>query len=129
MSNLHLEPNHRRHLARVPILYSLIAAREVIAKKGWTQGYRARDVLGLEAIPDHSNAVCFCVLGAIDHVQGGTVHYWYDEARALSAHLSVDDPAGLMWWNDAEGRTKEEVLQLYDKAIEEQRKLCYGEPR
>ena len=91
----------------------LKAAREKIAQ-GWTQGSYAKDVLGL---PDGGkHAVSFCSVGAMWAVERDICKVEVAcEAfrRALPRKwISITD------WNDAPSRTKKQVLDTFDKAIE-----------
>lgn len=79
----------------------------------------ARDASGKSLAYAKENATCFCVVGAFDRArrQGAP------DFRILAAktRLLTCLPKGfsnLTYFNDALGRTKEEVLALFDKALE-----------
>lgn len=79
-------------------------ARALI-EKGWTQGLLARNKDGEGAFSDATEAVSFCAVGAC--VRSGV------SCGHLKKLLGVDTTS----WNDTPGRTKEEVLDLFDRAI------------
>jgi hypothetical protein len=88
----------------------LIAARDRIAKPGaWIQHTYARDAAGTPVAYNSKDAVCYCALGAIyaDGVVPGVG----------SALRMVTDEDGVDLWNDAPGRTQEEVVAAFDRAI------------
>lgn len=89
----------------------LIAAKANI-EKGWCQGVPAIDAYGNPVLPGAESACAFCILGALRRAGGFTGAV---DARNAIAELV---PHGLVAnWNDTAGRTKEEVLALFDKAI------------
>jgi len=92
-------------------------ARALLAR-GWCQGYFAKDEAGHNVTENDPGAVCWCAVGATlraAHVLR------FDNSEALLA-LRVLGAEIRSWvipnWNDAEGRTKEEVLAAFDRAIE-----------
>jgi len=98
----------------------LIKARELIATKGWTQGRWALDAAGKPAMADE-HATCFCSWGAI--VTAARGFGWDSEAEytaccVFAEAIGAGDTGRLIKWNDAPGRTKEEVLAAFDRAIE-----------
>lgn len=90
----------------------LVAARALIAEKGWCTGVMARDANGHAVGEQDSNAACYCVLGALTAANGDEIpnSVYVAFAYANGAESIVD-------WNDVKGRTKEEVLEAFDKAI------------
>lgn len=96
------------------ILCTLLAARTLIDCEGWTQEDYARDSEGQCVDYTDPNAVCFCALGAV-YVSNSN-----SDVRAwVNGHLQdVIPPSRYVHeWNDAHGRTKEEVLAAFDRAI------------
>ena len=101
----------------------LLAARERLAF-GWTQGTTLQD-LGGAPTSDPAEAARFCVLGAFAHAShtlhsdAGTYH------SALQRLCDVIDPGAtraaplvaIPVWNDAEGRTQDDVLAALDAAL------------
>jgi hypothetical protein len=93
------------------VLYTLKKGKEAIEKYGWIQGNMGRPNLG------------YCAMGAINdqrvsHVDyKSAIHALWVELPPGNYDESELSPHPIAQWNDAEGRTKEEVLALYDKAI------------
>ena len=94
----------------------LKAARELLTPKGaWTQWDYARDKNGMSVPSSQDEAKCFCLLGAILRVSresGCLVGLTKVEAKLSKVVGNYID------WNDAPGRTQQEVLDLLDKVIE-----------
>lgn len=87
----------------------LRAARELIARPGtWTQGYYARNARGQNVQVTSKNAVCWCLVGAVERVGGGDLEI---EMLALAIDDSPPD------WQDEPCRTHAEVLDVLDKTI------------
>lgn len=91
-----------------------------LVKKGWTQGAYGRDANGS---PDACQAdrVCWCALGAITQVASKDGFGNWDARVALANKIrgqvvsfaSLPSYANVIAdWNDAEGRTQEEVVDL-----------------
>lgn len=80
----------------------------------WTQGASGRDSTGSFVLDkDLDKAVCWCLYGAIARcygIEGDNAEYYKIRSRVLS-HLHTDT---LSEWNDATGRTFEEVKELVD---------------
>ena len=100
----------------------LVEARELIDKRGWCQfQFAKRDPHshgGIQRIASFKVfGKAFCPLGAImavgDRHGGGVLA---KHALALAAGLSSAGHVPV--WNDRPGRTKAEVLAVFDKAIE-----------
>jgi hypothetical protein len=93
------------------VAVTLAEARKLIAQ-GWTQGAYKRVVNGVE---------CWCISGAIDKAAPDDKPN--ELAFAALFHALGDDDlylsssSNLTGWNDAPGRTKEDVLALIDRAI------------
>lgn len=95
-------PFDGKHLDDVTHL--LIDGRMAI-EQGWTQyGYQ----------DDEGNV---CMLGAIGFRTDN--ENTYNEVRVTASHILDEECCGkIAWiWNDAPGRTKEEVLAVYDRVI------------
>ena len=92
-------------------LTQLREARALLAK-GWTQDAYARDING-ECIYSgaEENIVSYCIVGALQHIEAKNLAY-----GTLRKCLPFGS-RGLLWWNDTIGRTQDEVLELFDKAI------------
>ena len=100
----------------------LVEARELIDKRGWCQfQFAKRDphsnggIQRIASFKVFGNA--FCPLGAIMAAggagEGGVT--LAKQALAVAAGLSGD--GHIPGWNDRPGRTKAEVLAVFDKAI------------
>ncbi len=105
-------------------------ARELLAK-GWTQHVSARGPDGYAADALDDRAVCWCIYGAISHVANVNTNdewslLWKPVQDACIAIGYTDSPGtknGPVKFNDAPGRTKEEVLAMLDCAITNSEKL------
>ena len=94
----------------------LIEAKQLLVTMGWTQGVFARDGRGLKVSPYGQEAACFCSLGALDsaaHKFGLQDHQWVGGRFVLSDLMGGSISA----YNDAAGRTQEEVIAAFDAAI------------
>jgi hypothetical protein len=95
------------------VLCVLLVARTIIDCEGWTQETYARTADGDGTDVDDPKASCFCSLGAIwavSFAHGG-------QLGAITAVERAMNSGNLVGWNDAPGRTKEEVLSAFDRAI------------
>jgi hypothetical protein len=89
-------------------------------EKGWVKGTSAVDAIGESVSVYSPDAVCFCASGAI--AAGGR---WNDD-KELADELftfvvrQIEERRFLRYtkWNDAPGRTQDEVLAAFDQAIE-----------
>ena len=96
----------------------LQALRQRIGQpEAWTKGCDARaGGAGVECEPEEGAARAWCLVGALAAVACGKAR---TAAYRLLAHLAERSagPGTLTGWNDAPGRTHDEVLQLVDGAI------------
>lgn len=91
----------------------LRAAKQVLIERGWTQGKYVDDF------------GCVCSFGAInvavtgDPRQSGSYRSSEEQAATEASRLvsKAVDRELLDIWNDAVGRTKDDVLAAFDKAI------------
>lgn len=95
----------------------LIAAKWILENYGWCQGFYAKDAEGQRVYGYHiEGAACYCTLGALNMVETAA-----DGLRAGATDLVIE-VIGNDWivsdWNDTPGRTKDEVLETFDRAIE-----------
>lgn len=81
----------------------LIETKRVLQTHDWLQG-RATN----------ANHTAFCLLGAIEHV--GAALYLRECATNIIRRMLPN--SGIAQWNDTYGRTKEEVIDLLNQAIE-----------
>lgn len=89
----------------------ILKGARALIEKGWCQGRYATDTNGAPASERSDNAVCFCISGALFRLGAGA------GAPASYAVRAAIDYAYLVAWNDKRGRTKEQVLAAFDKAI------------
>lgn len=83
----------------------------------WTQDAYARDAKGRNVAAERANnAKSWCLHAAILRVTKYNMSRVYDCIVAL---LRLPVRTSLIAWNDAEGRTFQDVISLIDKAIEE----------
>lgn len=105
----------------------LFRARELV-KKGWTCKTTARDDMGHGVDVNSRHAVKFCAAGAIRRayldqalerpMEIKHLALCFAEARQHFRQCTgTSDP--LSTWNDAKGRTQEEVLEVFAKALGE----------
>jgi hypothetical protein len=82
---------------------TLIATKQFVETHEWIQGQ----------LTNHNGG--YCLLGVLDEVEpdGQRLPVY----RFLCEHLQVSD-GGVSIWNDKFGRTKQDVLDMLDKAIE-----------
>jgi hypothetical protein len=88
----------------------LRAVRAIVADPAhWTQGAYAKDSIGLQVTPQSNQAVCFCLAGALHKAKAN-----YMAGRFVENLTGIGD---IIDWNDAPGRTHDQVLDLLDRAI------------
>jgi hypothetical protein len=109
---------------RLPTVEALTEARDLLVKEGWVQGVYADQV-------DYESLACRrCSLGALrqmdyrDHPHVVVTMEMQD--ILLAAMRQVDNDAGdgvlifhsVIQWNDAPTRTKEQVVEAFNLAID-----------
>jgi hypothetical protein len=82
----------------------------------WTTGSLARDAAGEPRKPGDEGVTCFCVMGALAFVTGATWGSEPDNYTAALAGIYEVVDGSIARFNDT--HTYEEVLALFDKAIE-----------
>lgn len=113
------------------ILNLLKEARETISKpENWVQGSFACDDEGALVDPRSKKARCFCAMGAL---QKHTLSQYpqLEIAFAAARRLIKALPDGWHFvteYNDATTTTHEEVLALFDRAIDQQELEIEGRP-
>ncbi len=93
----------------------------VLLENGWTTGKTARNSAGEEVSFRDPSACSFCVLGAVWRVGGYVAPLGGDMEELVRRVIRTRVPLGSHapgTYNDAEGRTKEEILSVIDDAIE-----------
>ena len=92
----------------------LVAARWIQDHLGWSQGHAHRNAAGNPAwINNDIRSVC--LWGAISLVESEDDNLKYQARWAISQAV---DSSNAVAWNDTPGRTKQQVLEAFDKAIE-----------
>lgn len=105
-------------LERLKIARALIATPEQ-----WTQDALARNQIGVRIPVDSPHAICFCSLGALRrsfvdaHESDFSDEFW-STVSELTCHLPPRSGSDLVFFNDTTGRTHEQVLAVFDAAIE-----------
>lgn len=96
----------------------LAAAADLLEKPGaWTQGVFARRENGRNAGPTYDDAVCFCAVGAVMRVVGGSRSpAYYDAFNRLNAMARRKHFMHVAMWNDAPERTQAEVVTALRQA-------------
>lgn len=77
----------------------------------WTQGVFARDEKGIPCFPNDSKAECWCILGFIHKSKPKTPDFW----PQLCNLCGIENTGHLSKWNDAPGRTVDDVIALCEK--------------
>lgn len=98
-------------------LSALLAARTLIDVEGWTQEASARRADGTKTDPYDANATCYCAYGALSAVTEDSGTSLYAFAHAEHSLKQFVKRGSYICFNDAPGRTKPQVLKLFDKAI------------
>lgn len=102
----------------------LRAAKEALMELHWIQGMAAITTHGRRPLAaDSPTIIGVCLVGAVDYAASrrGIFDWAIIDAttEALRQVLpSSAEPASLTDYNDAAERTKEEILALFDRAIE-----------
>jgi hypothetical protein len=97
----------------------LIQAREKIARPGgWTRGCSARDIAGRSVLTTDPDARSWCAVGAIMGAARENGSDWQDAFNQIHRLAVTDNPSlTVTGWNDRSGRTQDEVVALFDRAI------------
>ena len=99
---------------------STLTVARLLIEIGWCQDASARTARGVKVRARSRKAVAFSALAAVLHVGGDYELEAYDFLQAAAFDpgcYPTRHYAALVSWNDEPGRTKEEVLALFDKAI------------
>lgn len=93
-------------------------AKQLIIKKGWTQLYYARNAEGYPVEAMDESAASFCIVGALE--RASLYAYRGSDLRGArkAIHLVVSRGA-IADYNDEPGRTKDEIVALFDAAKEQ----------
>ena len=94
---------------------ALIDAKVLIGTpEKWTKHYAARDHNYLPVREHDATAVCFCTIGALSKVCGGTHEVLFRIARNK---LQIACKGAITTFNDSSVTTHEDVMDVFDKAI------------
>ena len=110
----------------------ILKEARALVEKGWTQNAEARNKRGAECSKLDRHACAWCITGAMDAVSYKRFTLasldWQEAVRAIRIAINRDvEYTFLSDWNDAPGRKKEEVLAVFDKAIESLEPNTHGE--
>ena len=98
------------------ILETLTKARQLLLDKEWTQGCFGREASGKACMTIDPKCSAYSMEGAL---RAATLVYpvrWACE-DVLAECIPIKSSVHLYGWNDAEDRTKEQVIAVYDRAI------------
>lgn len=101
----------------------LIEAKRLLETKGWCQGAYAKDINNkvVRGFIGSEKPAAYCPIGAICQAQKEDFEIRPEATGFLRKVLDFKGRTSkfdVIDWNDLPGRTKEEVLQAFDKAIE-----------
>jgi hypothetical protein len=100
------------------LIETLEGAKNLLLTKGWTQGVMARNAGGSPTPCQWEDAACFCIMGAISRASEGD-----DDSpgfKAIGAFVG-SYRRQIAGWNDAPGRTLDEVIAVLNRAIADAR--------
>ena len=108
-------------------LITLEKARSLV-KQGWCQKAFARAPDGKSVGAHSTDAIEWCVTGALQAASGfsyenmiGSRVAYADYSASRSMFKLANDIASdytVMLWNDRQGRTQEQVISAFDKAVD-----------
>jgi hypothetical protein len=91
-------------------------------ERGWAQGSFAVDAEGEKVVPGDDSACAWCVQGSLLAASNWKASAETELITTVLLEYSrkgrSPESASIVKWNDTPGRTKEEVLTLFDKTIE-----------
>lgn len=108
---------------REKVLTTLKEVRDLLAESSrWTKGHFAKkSKLGYSGVPVNSvEATCWCLEGAC-LLKAPSVVVFRKVIESLAVEIGEISPPDISFvveWNDREGRTHQEVLELLDRTIE-----------
>ena len=80
----------------------------------WTKGAYARDSKGRIIFGDDKKAVCFCTIGAHQHVLGDGDSWYSDDVDSMFERIGIQIVSE---WNDDPSTTHADILAKLDEAI------------
>lgn len=100
----------------------LRAAANLIEERGWTQGASAKSKTGRIVLVKSRSAACFCSSGAIERA-ARTGNEERSALLSLGATILASNvpkyihrTLRVVAWNDEDGRTKAQVLEMIERA-------------
>jgi hypothetical protein len=95
----------------------LLHEASALVEKGWCQGAEARDARGRVTRVGAADCVAWSLLGALQATTAGDPETGLEDIGVAVSALAelINDPS-LAHWNDAEARTKLEVLSVLKDA-------------
>lgn len=85
-----------------------------VKPEAWIQGGFARTAAGLPVASDDEEAVCYCLAGALRAACDCVI----ERLKATAVLREMLDGERLVSWNDAPGRTVEEVITTLRKTAD-----------
>lgn len=107
------------------VIRTLLTAQNKLRAKGWCQGADAVDRNGLPVGVCYRHAVRWSVLGAVASVSPNS----RTTSKCLTRMREASGSEYVVSWNDARGRTLEQVLAMLDAAIALERKAAKAQGR
>jgi hypothetical protein len=102
----------------VPILKS--TKQLLVKENGWTQKFFARHADG-QPCGYLREASCYCLEGAFRHELFKVTKFGQDSCDAVDlldkTFKKITNAQSVVEWNDVEGRTQEQVIQIVDQLI------------
>jgi hypothetical protein len=101
----------------------LRGAADLLSKPGaWAQYHFALNAAGVPTLSWGTDAVCWCMRGAIKAAARGNNEARIEAEYAVAKQLGFFHLEKVADWNDAEGRTQAEVVAKLIEAAETQEK-------
>lgn len=104
---------------------ALVNARALLLSKGWCKGFSYVDKNGYLTGLGSKDSVAYCVMGAIAECSDFSMGIpddqmpIFDKSKEALAKAAEIDFRALDKWNDLPSTTLEEVIEAFDKAIEQ----------
>ena len=98
----------------------ILKAAKAKIEQGWTQNAEARTAPGgMDCYANCELAVCWCAMGAVFVVVNASVlaRWRHPDINNAVAMLEAVVGGDVAVWNDEPGRTQDEVVAMFDKAI------------
>lgn len=101
----------------------ILQKARALVERGWTKGASARNKHGSMVFINSEKACTFCATGAVGRAHVSVLcadeHMWEALDRlSLALDFVLGSKGSVVHFNDAMGTTKEDVLLMFDLAIE-----------